>query len=91
MEALPLLVRLKTHKIALNHALILLYVKAHPGCFQKEMAGEIGMSRNVLCTVMQLLLAKRLIVQSGTYTNKQHTLSAKGEVECKKIVPDGIT
>ena len=88
MDYLEFLNRLMKHKLALNPARVLLYIEANDECQQKNMIEPLNISRAVLSQCCQLLLNKRLIIQTGPYTSKKHSIVKMG-IELLTKIKDG--
>ena len=85
MDYLAFLTRLKDNNLAINPALVLLYIDANPGCKQKDMQAPLNMNRNVLSQCCLMLINKEFIYQDGPYIAKEHFIRKKGDVILTKI------
>ena len=73
---------MRHQRVPINQAAILFYLKDNPDSEQKDMKDPLGMSSNVICNAMRILVAERFVEkkQLDRYGHrKTHKLTEVGE------------
>jgi predicted transcriptional regulator len=78
--------RFKVEKIPLNQVAVLLHVHENPNCEQKDMVKPLGMSKQIICNCMIILIGEGFVDQKRKTGEGNNRKSQKVTELGKKVV-----